>query len=688
MGQERRKEAVNVVSSGRPTPLGASCDGAGVNFAVYSHNATHVLLCLFDTAQSAAPSRTIWMEARHGPIWHVYVPGLTPGQLYGYRVDGPYEPKCGHRFNVNKVLLDPYVRAIGRMPIWDRSLYGYDGDDLTLCELDSAPFAPLGEVVDSVPREYVRPNISWEDTIIYETHVKGITQCHQGVHPAVRGTYLGLVSPPVIRHLQRMGITAVELLPVHAAVQDERLVRQGLSQYWGYNTLSYFAPDPRLASGNGLAAISEFQEMVRGLHAAGIEVILDVVYNHTGEGDHLGPTLSFRGLDNYLYYKQRPDNNRFVMDYSGCGNTLDTGNSAVRHLIMDSLRYWVQVMGVDGFRFDLASVLARERYDINMQASLFDMIQQDPVLSKVKLIAEPWDMGKGGYQLGAFSWQWSEWNDQYRDTLRRFWRGDPGIAGDFATRLAGSSDRFALSHRRPRASINYITSHDGFTLEDLVSYTRKRNEANKENGRDGTNQNFSTNCGVEGPTDDETVLVRRDRLKRSLIASLLVSQGVPMILGGDELSRTQKGNNNPYCQDNEVSWYNWDQEARQGRFLEWVISLVALRKAHPILCRSHFLTGEASDAGLRDASWRHPAGREMRGADWNDAAAFALHVTCSCDREPTALILAFNAALRPAAFALPEGPWQVVIHEECDTPFKVTGFVTLPASAFAALRAL
>ena len=428
--------------------------------------------------------------------------------------------------------------------------------------------------------------------------------------------------------------------------------------------------------------------MVRGLHAAGIEVLLDVVYNHTGEGDHRGPSLSFRGMDNYAYYKQRPDNNRFVMDYTGCGNTLDTGNEAVSQLIMDSLRYWVQVMGVDGFRFDLASVLARERYDINMHAAFFDMVHQDPVLSQVKLIAEPWDVGKNGYQLGAFPWLWSEWNDRFRDTVRRFWRGDAGQAGEFATRLAGSSDRFADKHRPPRASINYVTSHDGFTLEDLVSYTRKYNAANGEDNRDGTNHNYSFNCGAEGPSDDDEVLARRARRKFSMLVSLLMSQGVPMILGGDELSRTQQGNNNAYCQDNELSWYDWNLDARQEQFLSSVAALVHFRKSRPMLRRSQFFSGEVSVAGVRDVVWWHPEGREIRSDEWPHVAAFAVQIACKCDEGPEVLLLAFNAAPSSTQFAVPAGHWHVVIDEERETSYPAGRSVSVPAYGFMALEAI
>ena len=668
-----------------PMPLGARWDGSGVNFALYSQNATAVSLCLFADVADEAPARTIPLTERDGPVWHVYVPGARPGQLYGYRVDGPFAPMEGHRFNPNKVLLDPYARAIGRMPVQDQALYGYAGHDLNPCTLDSAAVAPLGVVVADQSVEHQRPGTRWEDTIIYEAHVKGMTVRHPDVDPALRGTYLGLASPPILDHFKRLGITAVELLPVHAAVQERRLVSQGLSQYWGYSTLSFFAPDPRLAAGNGAEALDEFRAMVDALHAAGIEVILDVVYNHTGEGNHTGPTLSFRGIDNFTYYKQRPDTPQYLMDYTGCGNTLDAGTSPVRHLIIDSLRYWAEVMGVDGFRFDLATALAREHYEPNMRAALFDVILQDPVLRNTKLIAEPWDAGKGGYQLGHFPWLWSEWNDKYRDTLRRYWRGDHGLSGQCATKLTGSSDRFKSSHRRPRASINFITAHDGFTLQDLVSYAYKRNEANRENNEDGAAENFGTNCGVDGPTEDENILHRRNRLKRSLMASLLVSQGVPMLLGGDELSRTQVGNNNAYCQDNEVSWYDWDLNPSKEAFLDWVVRCIALRKAHPILRRSTYLTGQPDELGRRDAVWLHPEGREMSSHDWYTCAAFALLLRCGC-AEDANLLLAFNGGHEAAWFALPEGSWEVVLYEDEEATWEPHGRLCLPAGAFIALE--
>ncbi len=609
---------------GKPYPLGATWDGLGVNFALYSQHATGIELVLFDAPGDPEPSRAIVMAERTGPIWHMYVPQLRPGQLYGYRVYGPFNPFEGHRFNANKVLLDPYARAIGRSLQWDDSLFGFIKDhpdeDLSFSELDSAAFAPLGVVVESRFEwgEDRPPRIPWEDTIIYETHVRGITMRHPDVDPLLRGTYLGLVSEPVLEHLKALGVTTIQLLPVHAKVQDEFLIKQGLSNYWGYNTLSFFAPEPSYASEGRLTAVREFKMMVRALHQAGFEVIIDVVYNHTGEGSSLGPTLSFRGIDNLSYYKENPGNRRLLIDYTGTGNTLDAGNSYVLQLIMDSLRYWVHEMHVDGFRFDLASALARELFDVDMLSAFFQIIQQDPVLSRVKLIAEPWDVGPGGYQVGGFPWQWTEWNGRYRDVIRRFWRGDRGLTGPMATNAAGSSDLYERSGRRPFASINFITAHDGYTLEDFVSYVEKHNLANGEGNRDGHNHNHSINFGIEGPTDVPVVVENRERTKRGLIATLLLSQGVPMLLGGDELSRTQLGNNNAYCQDNEINWYDWELDDRQLTFLAFVSAIIAFRKAHPNFNRHRFLTGRRDADGERDVIWWHPAGREMGDGDWSD----------------------------------------------------------------------
>ncbi|CAM3302703.1 glycogen debranching protein GlgX [Rhodothermus bifroesti] len=626
---------VSTVSSswpGRPYPLGATWDGMGVNFALYSQHAEAVELVLFDNPDDPAPSRVVELTERTGPIWHVYLPGLRPGQLYGYRVYGPYQPEKGHRFNPNKVLLDPYAKAIGRPLRWHDSLFGYKvGDaagDLSFSEEDNAPYAPLGAVVEPCFEwgDDRPPRIPWEDTIIYETHVKGLTKLHPEVPEPLRGTYLGLTCEPVLEHLKRLGITTIQLLPVHAKVHDRHLVERGLRNYWGYNPLCYFAPEPEYATNGPISAVREFKMMVRALHAAGFEVIVDVVYNHTGEGGVLGPTLSFRGIDNRAYYKADPKNPRFLVDYTGTGNTLDVGNPYVIQLIMDSLRYWVTEMHVDGFRFDLAAALARELYDVDMLSTFFQVIQQDPVLSQVKLIAEPWDVGPGGYQVGHFPWQWTEWNGRYRDAVRRFWRGERGLNGEFATRFAGSSDLYERSGRRPFASINFVTAHDGFTLEDLVSYEKKHNEVNLEGNRDGMDANYSHNCGVEGPTQDPAILACREARKRSLISTLFLSQGVPMLLGGDELSRSQHGNNNAYCQDNEISWYNWQLDARKQHFLAFVQQVIWFRKQHRSFRRRHFLTGLPNGGEAPDAVWWHPEGRPMKHEDWvkTELTAFGL----------------------------------------------------------------
>ncbi|QRN79951.1 MAG: glycogen debranching protein GlgX [Nocardiopsis sp. BM-2018] len=622
--QDGATRLVGRVWPGRPYPLGATWDGVGVNLAVYAEHATRVEWLLFDGVYDPAPARSVDLIERTGPVWHAYLPGVGPGQLYGLRVHGPWDPAQGHRFNPAKVLLDPYARALGRPLHGHRSLDGslrLGGDELP-SESDSAPFAPLGVVVDDAFdwQGVEAPRVPWQDTIIYETHVRGSTMRHPAVPEELRGTYLGLVSPPVLQHLRDLGVTTVQLLPIQSIVQDQRLLDMGLANYWGYNTLNYFAPEPRYASAGPLAAVRECKTMVRELHRAGFEVIIDVVYNHTGEGNHAGPTLSFRGIDNRAYYKLQPKDRRFYIDYTGTGNTLDPGNPYVLQLITDSLRYWVTEMHVDGFRFDLAAALAREFYDVDMLSAFFKVIQQDPVLSRVKLIAEPWDVGPGGYQVGNFPWSWTEWNAAYRDTVRSFWRGDRGRVAELATRLTGSSDLYAHNGRKPWASINFVTAHDGFTLQDLVSYERKHNQANGESGRDGHDHNLSSNAGVEGHSDDPAVRQRRERRKRALMATQLLSQGIPMLLGGDELSRTQLGNNNAYCQDNEVSWYDWDLDDEQRTFLRFTQGLVALRRAHPSFGRRSFLSGRAKGA-CRDVAWWHPDGREMRDGDWHDEHA-------------------------------------------------------------------
>ena len=612
------------IRPGSPYPRGATWDGIGVNFALHSANAEKVELLLFDHPDDREPATTFELPERTGPIWHGYVTNLRPGQLYGYRVYGPYDPASGHRFNPNKVLLDPYAKAIGRPLRWDDSLFGYkvgdDHKDLSFDERDSAPYAPLGAVVEETFAwgNDQAPGIPWKDTLIYETHVKGLTKQHPDVPASLRGTYLGIASEPVIDHFHDLGVTTVQLLPVHAKLQDRFLLEKGLRNYWGYNTLGYFAPEPEYSTNGPVTAVRDFKMMVRSLHAAGLEVIIDVVYNHTCEGSNLGPTLSLRGIDNQTYYKLHPDDSRYYMDYTGTGNTLDPGDSYVLQLIMDSLRYWVKEMHVDGFRFDLASTLARELYDINMLAPFFKIIQQDPVLSQVKLIAEPWDVGPGGYQVGGFPWQWAEWNGRYRDAVRGYWKGDSGLSGEMATRMAGSSDLYERSGRRPFASINFITAHDGFSMQDLVSYERKHNEGNKEGNRDGHDHNLSTNCGIEGPTSSQEVIECRERRKRSLMATLLLSQGVPMILGGDELSHTRRGNNNPYCQDNEITWYDWDLDEREEEFLSFVQKLTKFRREHPSFRRRHFLSPADTDDGTGDVLWWHPEGRPMVHDDWSD----------------------------------------------------------------------
>jgi glycogen operon protein len=609
---------------GRPYPLGATWDGAGVNFALYSEHATKVELCLFDHADAAKESQRIELHERTDQVFHAYLPDVLPGQLYGYRVHGPYEPAKGHRFNPNKLVLDPYARSIGRDLQWDDSLFGYkvgDGQaDLSFDERDSVAHAPLAVVIDPAFTwgDDWTPRTPWPKTLIYELHVKGFTRLNPHVPDKLRGTYAGLASEGAVRHLVELGITAVELLPVHFHVDDRFLVDRGKVNYWGYNTLGFFAPDPRyVATSIPQDAVQQFKMMVRALHAAGIEVILDVVYNHTAEGNQMGPTLSMRGIDNTSYYKLAQDP-RYYMDYTGCGNSLNVRHPRVLQLIMDSLRYWVLDMRVDGFRFDLASTLARSLHAVNRLAAFFDIIHQDPVLSRVKLIAEPWDVGEGGYQVGNFPVLWTEWNGKYRDSVRRFWKGDGDLASEFATRLGGSSDLYQRDGRKPYASINFITCHDGFTLEDLVSYNGKHNEANGEENRDGSNDNNSWNCGAEGPTDNAEINKLRERQKRNLVATLVLSQGVPMLLGGDELSHTQQGNNNAYGQDNEMNWLRWELDERRQKFLDFVKRVIDLRRTQPVFQRRNFFIGRSiRGTDIKDISFLDPESKEMDDKDWN-----------------------------------------------------------------------
>jgi len=608
---------------GSPHPLGATWDGVGVNFAILSEHGSRVELCLFDSIDAEVESLTIPLPEQTDMVWHGYLPDVHPGQLYGYRVHGPYAPEHGHRFNPRKLVMDPYAKVIGRPTRWHDALFGFKigaPHDTAPDERDSAPYAPLAAVVDDAftwgnDRPLRTP---WHETLIYELHVKGFTQLHPHVPESLRGTYLGLASEPAIRHLTTLGVTAVEIMPAHHHTDEWHLVQRALKNYWGYNTLSYFAPDPRYALSQApLEAVREFKVMVRALHAAGLEVILDVVYNHTAEGNHLGPTLSLRGIDNSSYYRLLPDNRRYYQDFTGTGNTLNVRSPRVLQLIMDSLRYWVLEMHVDGFRFDLASALARELHAVDKLGAFFDIIHQDPVLSQVKLIAEPWDLGEGGYQVGNFPPKWTEWNGKYRDSVRRFWRGDKGAVSELATRLSGSSDLYEQSGRRPYASINFVTAHDGFTLADLVSYNEKHNEANGENNQDGENHNLSWNCGAEGPTSDRRILDLRARQRRNLMATLLLSVGVPMISGGDELGRTQKGNNNAYCQDNEISWTHWDLSTSDRDFLLFVKQLIRIRKENPVLRRRKFLQGRRiRGAGVLDITWLDASGDEMTDETW------------------------------------------------------------------------
>ncbi len=610
---------------GHPYPLGATWTGLGVNFAIYSAHGTRVELCLFDSSDAVAPSSTLPLPEHTNMVWHGYFPDIRPGQLYGYRIHGPYNPGAGHRFNAHKVVIDPYARAVGRSVRWDDSMFGYRIDDprgdLTMDTRDNAAFAPLAVVIDPAFTwgDDKPPQTPWHKTVIYEMHVKGFSKLHKGLPAALRGTYEALTTEVAIEHLQRLGITAVELMPVHHHAYDRHLVDRGLSNYWGYNTLSFFAPDIRYSSGTGADdSVREFKRMVKALHSAGLEVILDVVYNHTAEGNHLGPTLSLRGVDNASYYRLVPDDHRYYLDFTGCGNTLNMQSPQVLQLIMDSLRYWVQEMHVDGFRFDLASALARELYEVDRLGAFFDIIHQDPILSQVKLIAEPWDLGAGGYQVGNFPVLWTEWNGKYRDAMRAFWKGDDRGVAEVATRIAGSNDLYEHSGRRPYASINFITAHDGFTLHDLVSYDHKHNEANAEYNRDGESHNLSWNCGVEGPTSERCIVKLREQQKRNLMASLLLSVGVPMISGGDEVGRTQHGNNNAYCHDSELSWTPWDLTLEQQQFLAFVRRLVRFRRANPVLARRKYFHGRSiRGAEAKDIYWLDPSGREMADEAWN-----------------------------------------------------------------------
>ena len=661
--------AIDALWPGKPYPRGATWDGMGVNFALFSESAERVELCLFDASGRNEIAR-LTLREQTDQVFHGYLPQARPGLLYGYRVYGPYRPQDGHRFNGNKLLLDPYARNIVGAIRWHDALFGYRvgnaQGDLSFDRRDSAPYLPRCKVIESAFTwgDDRAPNVPWHETVIYELHVGGFTRLHPDVPPALRGTYAGLACAPVIDHFKRLGVTTVELMPVHSFLDDRHLVEKGLRNYWGYNTIGYFAPEHRYsASGK----ISEFKTMVRTLHEAGIEVILDVVYNHTAEGNELGPTLAFRGIDNASYYRLAVDSPRHYQDFTGCGNTLNMQHPRVLQLLMDSLRYWVTEMHVDGFRFDLASALARELHAVDRLSAFFDILRQDPVLSRVKLIAEPWDLGSGGYQVGNFPVGWAEWNDKYRDTMRAYWKGEGGVIGEFAQRLTGSSDLYNRSSRKPYASINFIAAHDGFTMADVVTYNDKHNEANGEENRDGHGHNLSWNFGVEGPTDDGEVRALRARQQRNFIATLLLSQGVPMLLAGDEMGRTQRGNNNAYCQDNEISWLDWTQSDDQRALLAFTQRVMSLRAAHPVFRRRDFFQGRPLHGStVRDIVWLQPHGAEMGEQAWGEEHARALAVFLSGEglnevdgrgravRDDSFLVM-FNADSNEVRFELPAG---------------------------------
>jgi isoamylase len=678
---------------GRPYPQGATWDGIGVNFSLYSESATGVELCLFDDGMDQ-PSETYQFHEITGTTWHCYLPGVKPGQLYGYRVNGPYDPGCGERYNAHKLLIDPYAKAIAGAVNWKAPVFGYKigdpGEDLAMDEQDSAWGVPKSVVTTShFDWENDRPpGTSLHDSVIYEIHVKGITARHPDLPQEIRGTYAGVGYQGTIDYLKKLGVTAVELMPVHAFLDDDRLVQKGLRNYWGYNTLNFFSPDARYSSsGDRGDQVGEFKSMVKALHRAGIEVILDVVYNHTAEGNHLGPTLSFKGIDNATYYRLMQDDPRFYMDYTGTGNTMNVRHPQVLKLVMDSLRYWVLEMHVDGFRFDLASALARELHQVDRLSAFFDIINQDPVISQVKLIAEPWDVGEGGYQVGKFPSLWAEWNGKYRDTVRRYWKGDSGQLAELGYRLTGSSDLYQRDGRHPSASINFITAHDGFTLNDLVSYNEKHNEANTENNQDGEKDNHSWNHGVEGPTEDPGIVEIRERQKRNFLATLLLSQGVPMICGGDEIGRGQRGNNNAYAQDNELTWYDWDLDDRGRDLLEFTRRLIAFRREHANLHRRKFFQDrkidpagvarvEIAGAKVRDLTWVRQDGSDMTEDEWNAGWIRALGLELSGEtlddvnsigepiKDDTFLIL-LNSHHEPLKFCLPEATHPGIEWELC-----------------------
>ena len=709
---------LRTVWPGNAYPLGASYDGAGTNFSLFSEIAEQVDLCLID---ERGDETRIPLDEVDGYVWHAYLPNISPGQRYGYRVHGPFDPAAGHRCDPSKLLLDPYGKSFDGDFTFGQALFSYDLTAVDLNGDTTATGTPpmidsLGHTMTSV---VINPFFDWafdrapltpyHETVIYEAHVKGLTQTHPGIPEGLRGTYAALAHPAIIDHLKSLNVTALELMPVHQFMHDERLVDLGLRNYWGYNTFGFFAPHYQYASNRQAgAAVAEFKMMVRSLHAAGIEVILDVVYNHTAEGNHLGPTINFRGIDNVAYYRLVDEDLRLYKDYTGTGNSLNARHPHVLQLIMDSLRYWVTEMHVDGFRFDLAATLARELHDVDRLSAFFDLVQQDPIVSQVKLIAEPWDVGEGGYQVGNFPGLWTEWNGKYRDTVRDYWRGEPATLGEFASRLTGSSDLYEASSRRPSASINFVIAHDGFTLNDLVSYNDKHNDANGEDNRDGESHNRSWNCGVEGPTDDPAILELRCRQMRNFWATLMLSQGTPMIAHGDEIGRTQRGNNNVYCQDSELSWMDWSLVDENADLLAFARKVTKLRKKHPVFRRRRFFDGEPIRTGdeVRDIAWLTPAGQEMTHDDWNKAFDKCVAVFLNGDAidAPNArgervvddsFLLCFNAHSRDVEFVTPHDDYAQEWTVELDTnhPAGVAesvvtaeGKITVPGRSVLILR--
>ena len=662
---------------GSPYPLGATWDGEGVNFALFSGAASAVELCLFD--DTGAEQQRIALTERKSQVWHAYLPDVRPGALYGYRVHGPWEPTAGQRFNSQKLLLDPYAKAISGRVQWHDALFGYDVNqeeaDLVRCTIDSAPHVPKSVVVDGAFTwgDDRPPQVPWSRSLIYECHVRGMTALHPEVPEHLRGTYLGLASEPILDHLLSLGVTAVELLPVHHSVSERHLDELGLSNYWGYNTIGFFAPDPRFASGVMGQQVAEFKTMVKAFHRVGIEVLLDVVYNHTAEGNHLGPTLSLRGIDNDAYYHLVADSKRHYRDYTGCGNSVFVPHSRTLQLVLDSLRHWVEEMHVDGFRFDLAATLARDPEEFSVYSRFFATVQQDPVLSRVKLIAEPWDVGPGGYRLGAFPPGWAEWNGRYRDAIRRFWRGDEGQVPELASRLSGSSDVFQGSDRGPYASVNFVTCHDGFTLRDLVTYEKKHNEANGEENRDGTDDNASHNWGTEGQASSPQVRRLRVKVMKNLLATLAFSQGVPLISHGDELGRSQRGNNNAYCQDNEIAWINWDLAGEAGELLAFARSVFSIRAHNPVFRRRKFFA--RGDGDMKDIRWLRPDSEEMSVEDWHDAEGRVLGMLIDGDASDEVdergrpnrgqtLLLWLNSGRHARRVTLPEGRWSELVNTD------------------------